>query len=42
MTAFMGIDFAGARASSHAFFNLRVSISSAVGGFRTGCLEEER
>lgn len=34
MIAFMGKALAGANASSHAFFILSMSISSAVGGFR--------
>lgn len=38
--AFMGSALAGARASSHDFFNLRVSVSIRVGGFRAGVLEE--
>ena len=42
MIAFIGIDFAGAIASSHAFLSLSVSVSSVVGGLRTGCFEEER
>lgn len=38
---FMGSCFAGARAISHAFFTLSVSISSVVGGFRgLACFEE--
>ena len=40
MIAFMGKALAGARASSQDFFNLRVSVSAAVGGFRVGVLDE--
>ena len=32
--AFIGSCFAGASASSHAFFSLRVSVSAVVGTFR--------
>lgn len=39
MMAFMGSDFAGARATSHAFFIFRVSISSGEEGFRVWDLE---
>lgn len=42
MIAFIGIDFAGAIANSHAFLSLSVSVSSVVGGLRMGCFEEER
>ncbi len=38
--AFMGRALAGARASSHDFLSLRVSVSAVVGGFRAGVLEE--
>ena len=38
--AFMGSCFAGAMASSHAFFSFRVSISSGVGAFRTAVLDD--
>ena len=34
MTAFIGSCFAGARASSHDFFNFNLSVSSVVGAFR--------
>ena len=34
MMAFIGICFAGARATSQAFFNFSVSVSSGVGGLR--------
>ena len=37
--AFMGRALAGARASSHDFLSLRVSVSAVVGGFRAGVLE---
>jgi hypothetical protein len=36
MMAFMGMDLAGARATSQAFFSLRRSVSSWVGGLREG------
>lgn len=39
--AFMGRALAGARASSHDFLSLRVSVSAVVGGFRAGVLEED-
>ena len=35
--AFIGRDFAGAMATSQAFFSFSVSVSSVVGGLRTGC-----
>ena len=38
--AFMGRALAGARASSHDFLSLSVSVSAVVGGFRAGVLEE--
>ena len=38
--AFIGRALAGARASSHDFLSLRVSVSAVVGGFRAGVLEE--
>ena len=38
--AFMGRALAGARASSHDFLTLRMSVSAVVGGFRAGVLEE--
>ena len=38
--AFMGSCFAGAIASSQAFFILRVSSSAGVGGFLAGVVEE--
>jgi len=40
MIAVMGSCLTGARATSHAFFTLRVSVSSVVGGARTAILEE--
>ena len=40
MIAFMGKALAGARASSHDFFSLSVSVSAVVGGLRAGALEE--
>ncbi len=39
MIAFMGSAFAGARASSHDFLILSVSVSSGVGAFRSCALE---
>ena len=39
MTAFIGSAFAGARASSHDFFILSVSVSSGVGTFRSCAFE---
>ena len=38
--AFMGRALAGARANSHDFLSLSVSVSAVVGGFRAGVLEE--
>ena len=38
--AFMGSCFAGAMATSQAFFIFSVSISSGVGCFRIDCLED--
>ena len=40
MIAFMGRALAGARANSHDFLSLSVSVSAVVGGFRAGVLEE--
>ena len=40
MIAFMGRALAGARANSHDFLSLSVSVSAAVGGFRASVLEE--
>lgn len=37
--AFMGSALAGARASSHDFFSLSVSVSAVVGGFRVAFLD---
>lgn len=37
MIAFMGSCFAGARATSHDFLTLRMSVSSGVGGLRACC-----
>ena len=37
--AFIGRALAGARASSHDFFSLSVSVSSVVGGLRDCCFE---
>ena len=40
MIAFMGRALAGARAISHDFFSLSVSVSAVVGGLRAGALDE--
>jgi hypothetical protein len=37
--AFMGMDFAGAKATSQAFFSLRRAVSCGVGGMRVDSLE---
>lgn len=39
MIAFIGSCFAGARATSHDFLILRMSVSSGVGGFRVCCFD---
>ena len=39
MIAFIGSALAGARASSHAFFILSVSVSSEVGAFKSCAFE---
>ena len=38
--AFMGRALAGARANSHDFLSLSVSVSAVVGGFRADVLEK--
>ena len=40
MIAFMGSAFAGARASSHDFLSLRLSVSSLVAGLRVVAFED--